>query len=145
METQSFVVRYPGYVDEITTDCLVIKATSGMLKDSEEIVGFPFKALWDTGATNSMITTSVVERLGLKTVTYAKVYHAGGDSEEPVFLAYIQLPNDILIGPLQVIEGELEGVDVLIGMDIIGNGDFVITNNEGHTTVSYSTPSTMKI
>jgi hypothetical protein len=44
-----------------------------------------------------------------------------------------------------VIEGQLEGVDVLIGMDIIGNGDFVITNNEDHTTLSYTTPSTMKV
>ena len=26
MDTQSFVVRYSGFVDEITTDCLVIKA-----------------------------------------------------------------------------------------------------------------------
>ena len=145
MDTQNFIVRYPGYVNEIVTDCLVIKATSGMLTNAKEIVGFPFQALWDTGATNSMITSSVVAQLNLKPVTYATVYHAGGESEVPAFLAYISLPNDILIGPLQVIEGQLEGVDVLIGMDIIGNGDFVITNNEDHTTLSYTTPSTMKV
>lgn len=144
-ETKSFVVRYQDFVDEITTDCLVVKATASMARNAGEVVGFPFRALWDTGATNSMITANVIEQLGLKPVTYATVYHAGGDSEVPVFLAYISLPNDILVGPLQVIEGQLEGVDVLIGMDIIGNGDFIITNNNGHTAVSYSTPSIMKI
>ena len=145
MDTQSFIEKYEGYVNEIITGCLVIKATSGMLSDDKAIVGFPFQALWDTGATNSMITSNVIEQLDLKPVTYATVYHAGGESEVPVFLAYISLPNNIIIGPLQVIEGQLEGVDVLIGMDIIGNGDFVITNNEEHTTLSYTTPSVMKL
>jgi hypothetical protein len=58
---------------------------------------------------------------------------------------HIHLPNDVLIGPIQVVEGMLEGVDVLIGMDIIGEGDFILTNNDGHTDFSFTIPSVKKL
>lgn len=145
MDMQSFVVKYHDFVEEIATDCFVIKATQGMFDSDDDIVGYPFQALWDTGATNSMITTKVIEQLGLKPVSFATIYHAGGESERPVYVVFFQLPNEILVGPMQVTEGQLEGIDVLIGMDVIGNGDFVITNNDDHTTFSYTTPSVMKL
>lgn len=144
-ETQSFVIKYQDFVDEITSKCTVYHATTGVFNAAEPVSFGEFKALWDTGATNSMITSDVIKTLNLKIVTYATVYHAGGQSQVPGFNVYIGLPNDILIGPLQVIEGQLEGVDVLIGMDIIGSGDFTVTNNDGHTEFSYTIPSVMKI
>lgn len=145
MDTQRFVVRYPDFVDEIITDCIVLRATSGTLKGSDMLIQQEYKALWDTGATNSMITAKVIADLRLKPVTYATVYHAGGQSEAAGYNVFVCLPNEILIGPLQVIEGQLEGVDVLIGMDIIGSGDFVVTNNNEHTEFSYTIPSIMKL
>jgi hypothetical protein len=51
----------------------------------------------------------------------------------------------VLIGPIQVVEGMLEGVDVLIGMDIIGEGDFILTNNDDHTEFSFTIPSVKKL
>ena len=58
---------------------------------------------------------------------------------------FIELPNEILIGPLKVIEGQIEGSDVLIGMDIIGSGDLMITNNDEHTELAFSIPSSLKV
>ena len=142
---QHFIVRYPDFVDEIITDCVVCKATAGVAQGMEVPVQITCKALWDTGATNSMITERVIRALGLKAVTFATVYHAGGQSEAAGFNVYICLSKDILIGPLQVIEGQLEGIDVLIGMDIIGIGDFIVTNNADHTEFSYTTPSVFNI
>ena len=144
-QTQRFIVRFPGFVDEIITDCIVCKATAGVIRGTESPVQTTCKALWDTGATNSMITDNVIKSLNLKPVTFATVYHAGGQSETAVYNVYIALPNNILIGPLQVIEGQLEGVDVLIGMDIIGTGDFIVTNNPDHTELSYNIPSVLRI
>ena len=37
------------------------------------------------------------------------------------------------------------GCDVLIGMDLIGQGDFAITNFEGNTTLSFGMPSCIEI
>jgi hypothetical protein len=33
------------------------------------------------------------------------------------------------------------GIDVLIGMDIIGSGDFSVTHHNGNTTFSFCCPS----
>ena len=55
------------------------------------------------------------------------------------------MPNEILIGPLQVIEGHIDNTDVLIGMDIIGSGDLVVTNNDDHTEMAFSIPSTLRM
>ena len=145
MESESFLIRYQDYIDEIITDCIVYRADAGLLADSAKILHKPCKALWDTGATTTMITKNVVDALNLRPVTYATVYHAGGNSTEPCYNTYIHLPNNVLIGPIQVVEGMLEGVDVLIGMDIIGEGDFFITNNDEHTEFSFTIPSVKKL
>ena len=42
---------------------------------------------------------------------------------------------------LPVISGAPQGMDVLIGMDIIGAGDFVVTNRNGRTKLSFRIPS----
>jgi len=43
---------------------------------------------------------------------------------------------------LKVTDGDLSpNVDVLIGMDIIGLGDFAVTNKDGKTVFSYRMPS----
>ncbi|MBQ9355882.1 MAG: hypothetical protein IJT98_01110 [Prevotella sp.] len=102
-------------------------------------------AFWDSGATNSLITKKVVEDLHLAVSEFAELYHAGGSNLSNCYDVFIELPNEILIGPLKVIEGQIEGSDVLIGMDIIGSGDFMITNNGGHTEMAFSIPSSIII
>lgn len=42
---------------------------------------------------------------------------------------------------LNVTEGDLLGADVLIGMDVINNGDFSVTNHGGVTKFSFRMPS----
>ena len=53
----------------------------------------------------------------------------------------IKLPNDLEFQALPVILGDLPGYDMLIGMDIIGLGDFAITHPEGDTKFSFRIPS----
>jgi len=43
------------------------------------------------------------------------------------------------------VEGHILGSDVLIGMDVITQGDFAITNKDGMTTFSFRTPSLITI
>ena len=42
---------------------------------------------------------------------------------------------------VEVTEGDIKGVDVLIGMDIITQGDFIITNQSNKTVMSFRIPS----
>jgi predicted aspartyl protease len=105
-----------------------------------------YLAIWDTGATGSVITKKVVDDCGLKPIGMAKVHHAQGVETTPVYLVSIVLPNKVIVPSLRVTEGKLVGnVEVLIGMDIIGLGDFAVSNKDGVTVFSYRTPSIERI
>jgi len=42
---------------------------------------------------------------------------------------------------VEVMESDFEDIDVLIGMDVIIFGDFLITNKDGKTIFQFRTPS----
>ena len=52
---------------------------------------------------------------------------------------YVDLivPGEMIFKTLEVTEGELEDVDVLIGMDVISQGDFCISNGNNETVVAF--------
>ena len=47
----------------------------------------------------------------------------------------------VCIPQVEAFEGEIEGADVLIGMDIIGSGDLAVTNFDDKTTLTFRVPS----
>jgi predicted aspartyl protease len=101
-----------------------------------------YDALWDTGATSSVITRKVVDECGLKPIGMAVVHHAKGRTTTPVYLVSVFLPNRVFFSSLRVTEGDLAGdTEVLIGMDIINRGDFAVSNNNGKTAFTFRMPS----
>ena len=101
-----------------------------------------YLAIWDTGATNSVITEKVVNECGLKPIGVVKVGHIDGESLSDVFLVNMVLPNNVGISELRVTRGKITGnVDVLIGMDVITKGDFTLSNFQGETWFSFRIPS----
>jgi predicted aspartyl protease len=101
----------------------------------------PFNAIWDTGATRTVISKNVVQSCNLKPTGMAKVHTASGTDIVPTYYVSIGLPNKIVIPILKVTQGVLTGTDVLIGMDIINSGDFAVTNKDGNTVFSFRMPS----
>ncbi|MBR6250133.1 MAG: SEC-C domain-containing protein [Bacteroidales bacterium] len=105
--------------------------------------------IWDTGATNSVITKSVAQSLGLIAVSKANVRGVHGTREVNVYYVNITLNNKDISINTQVTEcDELSGdksVGMLIGMNIITMGDFAITNYQGKTTMSFRVPSMQRI
>lgn len=57
------------------------------------------------------------------------------------YLVNIFLPNQVVFSKIRVTKGEFPGADILIGMDVIGSGDFAVTNNNGRTVFSFRIPS----
>lgn len=101
-----------------------------------------YNALWDTGATNSMVTKRVVEDLGLDPEGYSNVFHVGGAAEDvPHYFVNLVLLTEVHFPSVSVAEGILLGNDVLIGMDIINRGDFAVSNRNGATSFSFRIPS----
>jgi hypothetical protein len=105
-----------------------------------------FNGLWDTGASNCVITTDAVAKLGLKPFALANVTHGGGTELKNVYKINIYLPNQVTIANVNATEGMVNGkFDFIIGMDIITLGDFSISNFNNETVVSFRIPSQKKI
>lgn len=118
------------------------------------VVGNPLqfaktKAIWDTGATNTVITKEVVSRLGLVSSGFTQVNTASENNKTTnTYLVDLKLKSDVTISTVQVTEGVIlseKGIDCLLGMDIISIGDFSITNFEGRTMMSFRIPSSHKL
>lgn len=63
-----------------------------------------------------------------------------------VYLVAIFLPNKVAFTSVRVTEAPLPtGTDVLIGMDMISQGDFAVTNFGGKTVFSFRIPSMQTI
>ncbi|OAV71236.1 hypothetical protein Barb6_01489 [Bacteroidales bacterium Barb6] len=139
---KAFTVKYKGLKTELKTKCEVCEAFVPNAGETNSPVLKDFVALWDTGATGTVITRNVAEQLGLKPVSKAKVFHVDGESYVNVYMIGIRIPPDVGFSSLRVTEGILTGIDVLIGMDIISQGDFSITNSGGLTTFSFQHPAT---
>jgi hypothetical protein len=101
------------------------------------------QALWDTGATNSVITQATAKTLGLKPIGVARAFHAGGENTVNVYLVNLYLPNNLIIPNIRVSEcsDNAGKFGVIIGMDVITLGDFAVTNVGGKTTFSFRIPS----
>lgn len=104
-----------------------------------------FVAIWDTGATGSMISKNVVDRCALQPISMARVHTASGIDICNVYLVSIRLPNNVCFTSVRVTEGKIGGADLLIGMDLIGKGDFAVTNIDDKTVFSYRHPSMARI
>jgi hypothetical protein len=57
----------------------------------------------------------------------------------------IELDNGMQFNDLLVNAAQLPNVHVLIGMDVIAQGDLAITNGNRHTTFSFQLPATRNI
>ena len=100
------------------------------------------QAIWDTGATSSCINKSIVTKLGLIPTGKVIVHTANGASMVSTYVVSLMLPNSVSCPNLVVSEGDLgPAVDMLIGMDVIAHGDFVVQNNAGKTSFSFCFPA----
>jgi len=100
-----------------------------------------YSAIWDTGATNTAITNKVATECGLLPTGMCKVRTANGENDTCTYFVSLYLPNKVCLPQLRVSQATLFGADILIGMDVIGSGDFVITNFQGKTYMSFRMPS----
>ena len=100
-----------------------------------------FDAIWDTGATNSAITQKVIDDCGLVATGMAQVSGVHGVAQAETYLVNIALPDNVVFAGIRVTKGSLVGGDILIGMDIINQGDFTVTNYGGTTKFSFRVPS----
>jgi predicted aspartyl protease len=137
----SFTLRYNGLRRVLFAEAEVAEPFDPP-KDPEPKNRKKFVAIWDTGASNTVITNTVVNACGLKPTGMTKVHTANADRVAATYLISVWLPNRVCFTNLRVTEGTIAGTaEMLIGMDIIGQGDFAVTNYGGNTAFSFRIPS----
>ncbi|HYF83470.1 MAG TPA: SEC-C metal-binding domain-containing protein [Clostridia bacterium] len=100
-----------------------------------------YNAIWDTGASGTVITNRIVQQLNLLPTGMARVCTANGDCNVNTYVIDLWLPNKICIQRLRVTEGTISSADLLIGMDVMNMGDFSVSNFGGKTIFSFRVPS----
>lgn len=98
--------------------------------------------LWDTGATSTTIATALADKLGLPCIGKEIMKGAGGEYEAKKYLAGLILPNNTII-PYIILYGfsGAKNFDILVGMDIITRGDFLLSSTSSTSFFSFQHPS----
>ncbi len=146
-ESHTFTIQYDQPVKMI--QCKV-GVSQESLSDSPVESDFSFHtytALWDTGATNTVITARIFKQLKLQQIGIAIVATAAGEIDSPVCYLALKLPNGLSFPFLQatVCENMLGDADVLIGMDIIGYGDFAFSFGTCKPVMTYRAPAGLHV
>jgi len=143
---KAFTTPSTGIVNVLKNKVQITKAfnPSSIPKpiNPQELAAKEYTAIWDTGATNTIITQKVVNDLGLKPIGMTQLSTANDKKDAPVYLVAIFLPHFVYFPELMVAEATVTSdAEVLIGMDIISQGDFAVTNKDGKTVFSFRMPS----
>ncbi len=103
----------------------------------------PVRAQWDTGATGTCISKELANKLKLIPTGLVNVHTPSGIGTMNKYMINLVLNNEVRFVNLSVMDSEIgkQGIDVLIGMDIISNGDFAVSNYDGKTYFSFRLPS----
>jgi hypothetical protein len=136
LKSLAFRIEYNNIVRALRTD-VTLFAVSAPPPNKVMVVN----AIWDTGATDSVITPNIAQQLSLFGVDTVNI--AGVNSEGPaqVSLVHIGLPNSVLVPSRRVTIAKIGGgADMLIGMDIISLGDFLICNADKKASFSFVMP-----
>ena len=145
---QAFCVDYPGLARVLLSRVAIIPKYPFQPEIAQQILANPldltFTAVWDTGATHSVITPNAINKLNLsgQIIRYTKVRGVNSESEQPVYIVGgIVLPNNIIFYNWELTESNIgDDADLLIGMDIISNGELTISRKEGKTKFCFSYP-----
>lgn len=143
--TSSFTVRARRLRNVLRTTDVGI-ANSQALGRQQAVKAY--SAIWDTGATNTGVTPRVVSECGLVPIGQTQVVGVHGEQLSNVYLIDVYLPNSVIVR--EITASEVPGLtsrldDILIGMDIIGLGDFAVSNYRGKTTFTFRMPSVEEI
>ena len=109
---KSITQKYPAKAESILSSCFVIKpATNNKLEYCEAK-----DVLWDTGATNTIISRNIADALGLEPIQKAMIAGIGGNVEAYTYKISLYFAKEgAWIKDLEVLACDLEDNDIIIG------------------------------
>jgi hypothetical protein len=142
VEYRGFIKSYAAPVSKLITPVSILPVSSR----DKTLHSIPAKleALWDTGAMKTCMRPGLRDRLGLRmfragpSVTIAGI---GGKVNADFTVVSIFLTDNLGIELCPVYVLDFPGnADIIIGMDIIGMGDFAVCNYNNETSFSFAMP-----
>lgn len=144
----AFTIQYDGIADKLISEAAISEAFDPTSDPSTHPRPYQVKALWDTGATGSVITPGIVKALNLQPIGKMNLSHGGGESEHFTYLVQLFLPNKVGFSGVKVAALDNlsdSGFGIIVGMDIIMSGDFSLTNHQGKSCFTFRVPSVNRI
>lgn len=134
MEVFTFRLKCPADNAEIATKVEVCSPGNGK--------GVICRAIWDTGATGSMIAADVAKRLKLRPLGETRIMGVHGAQKAKVYKVDLIFPRaGVILPQVMVSEADAGGsFDLLVGMDIIGRGMFGIYGDGESLSVVFGLP-----
>ncbi|MCY4523987.1 MAG: retropepsin-like aspartic protease [Halobacteriovoraceae bacterium] len=125
----AFTRDYKERIGSIKTTCRISNPFTANFYEGQ--------AIWDTGATRTVVSPKLVQKLNLIATGRAEVRGVNSRQVVNKYIIGITLPNklDTRLGALESDIGDK--IDILLGMDVIGIGDFSICNGR---VFSFCTP-----
>jgi len=130
----SFTTKFDGLSLQLRNTALAVNSLKKV---------YSATALWDTGATRTCISNKVVKDLELMPTGKMDIHTPAGIKSVNTYLLDIILPNNVPVKDCVVCDSDIgnQGLDMLIGMDIISLGDFAVSNYNKCTVFSFRIPS----
>jgi hypothetical protein len=126
----NLTVTHKGLAKKIVSQAVITSIDSGKSVN--------VAAIWDTGATTSLINEKIVKSLCLKKISVAQVKHVAGTSTFPIYIAAIEIQGGMKIDEHRFVSfPSIHTFDMIIGMDIISLGKFCIENRNGNSVFSF--------
>ena len=95
------------------------------------------KALWDTGSTVTVISSLIVQQLGLIPTDITTIRGFQGTPVKANTYNIDLWLDDIHIEYIQAIEGSLTNIDLILGMDVLCQGALHITHPNFTTSLVF--------
>ena len=108
-EFKSFTTTFPRFANVLRNECRISEAFDPTLPPSLRPVTEEFMAIWDTGATNSVVTEAVVDKCGLIPTGMVKTSGVHGTRLSETYLVNVILPNKVGIPNVRVTRGNFPG------------------------------------
>ena len=140
MDTKTLTTKISLQTRAIILDVELI--VSAIIEKEEKTVSIKTKALVDTGANGSCISSRLASACHLRPVSAMKMISAHGMSVAQVYEVSMKLPNDIQFSNIPVVEvAGSKAFDIIIGMDILTNCDFAFSSDDKESCFSLRIPS----
>src|SRR3989344_584857 len=122
-DARAFKFEYKGITNVLRTHVQIIEANDPAFYETNNSIDLAqFIAIWDTGATHTCITEEVVKKCKLHSTGIGKASTPKGDMIVKKHLIDVVLPDNFIVGGVVAnLVKEINGAQVLIGMDVIGH------------------------